>query len=86
MKAKENSKKHKGVMSWFSVVLPWTKMFAANERVVWIDIEGLPSLAWTTFSFDKIEKRWGELLYVEDPNDTNVRKNITLGSVRKNKQ
>ncbi|KAL4561938.1 hypothetical protein LXL04_034123 [Taraxacum kok-saghyz] len=69
---KDKFKNHTGVASWFSVILPWTKTFVVDNRVIWIDIEGLPSVAWTPNSFRKIANRWGELLYAEDPNDNNL--------------
>ncbi|KAI3722133.1 hypothetical protein L2E82_33161 [Cichorium intybus] len=72
IKAKEKFQKHKGVGSWFAVILPWTKTFQVEERVVWIDIEGVPSLAYSPRSFELIAKRWGELLYAEDSNDNNL--------------
>ncbi|KAL4558663.1 hypothetical protein LXL04_036864 [Taraxacum kok-saghyz] len=44
----------------------------AGKRVIWVDVEGVPSLAWTPLTFQKIAQRWGELLYAEDPNDNNL--------------
>ncbi|KAL4568139.1 hypothetical protein LXL04_023741 [Taraxacum kok-saghyz] len=84
-KLKENFNKHKGVASWFSVILPWTKTFVVDSRVIWIDIEGLPSVAWTPFSFEKIANRWGDLLYAEDQNDTNLyRKRLCINTLSTN--
>ncbi|KAI3740426.1 hypothetical protein L2E82_30855 [Cichorium intybus] len=71
-KAKEKFQRHKGVGSWFAVILPWTKTFQVEDRVVWIDIEGVPSLAYSPRSVELIAKRWGELLYAEDSNDNNL--------------
>lgn len=72
IKAKDKFKKRRGVSSWFSLILPWTKYFVVDDRVIWVDIEGVPSIAWTYNSFSKIAKMWGELLYAEDLNDNNL--------------
>ncbi|GJT10082.1 RNA-directed DNA polymerase, eukaryota, nucleotide-binding alpha-beta plait domain protein [Tanacetum coccineum] len=50
-------------------IIPWSKDFTVDERVSWVDIEGVPSVAWTSKTFEKIAQRWGELLFIEDPND-----------------
>ncbi|GKD05695.1 RNA-directed DNA polymerase, eukaryota [Tanacetum coccineum] len=70
--ARNKFKEHMGVNSWFSKVHHWYKEFVVDERVLWIDIEGIPSIPWTPKTFNKIAERWGELLFVEDPNDNNV--------------
>ncbi|GKE18300.1 hypothetical protein Tco_1425877, partial [Tanacetum coccineum] len=44
--------------------------FASDERVVWIDIEGVPLYAWSHKSFEKIGSKWGELLNIEDASDS----------------
>ncbi|KAL4587954.1 hypothetical protein LXL04_000831 [Taraxacum kok-saghyz] len=64
-KVNDKFKAHKGVSSWFSVILPWSETFVVDNR-------GLPSVAWTSIAFQKIANRWGDLLYAEDPNDTNL--------------
>ncbi|GKC54504.1 hypothetical protein Tco_1077249 [Tanacetum coccineum] len=50
-------------------IIPWSKDFTVDERVSWVDIKGVPSVAWTYKTFEKIAQRWGELLFIEDPND-----------------
>ncbi|GJU29550.1 hypothetical protein Tco_1173139 [Tanacetum coccineum] len=37
-----------------------------------VDVESIPSVAWTHNTFKKIASKWGELLFVEDPNDNNM--------------
>lgn len=69
---RDNFQKHEGILSWFSSVIPCTNSFVVDERVVWIDVEGVPSIAWTPNNFSKIALRWGELFYLEDPNDNNL--------------
>nr|GEV97898.1 RNA-directed DNA polymerase, eukaryota, reverse transcriptase zinc-binding domain protein [Tanacetum cinerariifolium] len=50
---------------------------SGDERVVWIEIGGLPLNAWTTKTYKKIAGIWGEPLFVdEDPHD-----NVAMGRV-----
>ncbi|GKB41675.1 RNA-directed DNA polymerase, eukaryota [Tanacetum coccineum] len=45
--------------------------FVSDERVVWLDIEGVPLYAWSRKSFDKIYgNKWGEVLNIEDSYET----------------
>nr|GEW20062.1 RNA-directed DNA polymerase, eukaryota [Tanacetum cinerariifolium] len=61
-------------MSWYFTSLKQiNKSFVADERVIWIEIGGLPLNAWTTKSFKKIALSWGEPLFVdEDPSENNA--------------
>nr|GEZ83070.1 RNA-directed DNA polymerase, eukaryota [Tanacetum cinerariifolium] len=40
--------------------------FVIDERVVWVDIEGVPMKIWTNNTFNKISPKWGELSFEED--------------------
>ncbi|GKD89121.1 RNA-directed DNA polymerase, eukaryota, partial [Tanacetum coccineum] len=54
-----------------------TQSFVIDERVVWIEIGGLPLNAWTSKAFKKIDCSWGVPLFVdEDPSE-----NATIGRV-----
>nr|GEY33961.1 RNA-directed DNA polymerase, eukaryota, nucleotide-binding alpha-beta plait domain protein [Tanacetum cinerariifolium] len=37
-----------------------------DERVAWIDVEGVPLKVWSRNTFVKISSKWGSLLYEED--------------------
>nr|GEV80642.1 bulb-type lectin domain-containing protein [Tanacetum cinerariifolium] len=37
-----------------------------DERVAWIDVEGVPLKVWSRNTFAKISSKWGSLLYEED--------------------
>nr|GFA64265.1 retrotransposon protein, putative, Ty1-copia subclass [Tanacetum cinerariifolium] len=53
--------------------------FVANERIVWVDIEGVPLNAWTRNSFHKIGSKWEEVMDVEDStNDMFARKILCI--------
>ncbi|GJQ88864.1 RNA-directed DNA polymerase, eukaryota [Tanacetum coccineum] len=61
--------KHVGVASWFSQLRTAQSDFVSKERIVWIDIEGVPLHAWSRPTFSKIGSRWGEVLELEDNKD-----------------
>ncbi|GJZ66328.1 RNA-directed DNA polymerase, eukaryota, nucleotide-binding alpha-beta plait domain protein [Tanacetum coccineum] len=67
--AHDSFKRHKGMDTWISVIQPWKNDFRVDERVLWVDVEGIPLVAWTNKTFIKIAKRWGELVFTKDYND-----------------
>ncbi|GJX35317.1 RNA-directed DNA polymerase, eukaryota [Tanacetum coccineum] len=69
-KAKANLLQHVGVASWFSHIGKAQLDFAAKERIVWVDIEGVPLNAWSHPTFKKIGSIWGEMVDLEEENDT----------------
>ncbi|GJY42653.1 RNA-directed DNA polymerase, eukaryota, nucleotide-binding alpha-beta plait domain protein [Tanacetum coccineum] len=44
---KEKFMKHVGVASWFTRLCNAQSDFVSNERIVWVDIEGVPLHAWS---------------------------------------
>ncbi|GJT94795.1 RNA-directed DNA polymerase, eukaryota, reverse transcriptase zinc-binding domain protein [Tanacetum coccineum] len=50
------------------------KVVLANEdeRVTWVDIEGIPLKVWTKNTFNRIASKWGDLLHVEDQDEGKV--------------
>ncbi|GJX34271.1 RNA-directed DNA polymerase, eukaryota [Tanacetum coccineum] len=57
--------------------------FVSDERVVWLDIEGVPLYAWSRKSFDKIGNKWGEVLNIEDSYETSFGRQSVNGSLLK---
>ncbi|GJU66383.1 hypothetical protein Tco_1252642 [Tanacetum coccineum] len=53
MKAKDSFLHHEGILSWFSSLEPWHDDFVLNERLVWLEIEGIPIRAWHNDTFKK---------------------------------
>nr|GEZ65507.1 RNA-directed DNA polymerase, eukaryota [Tanacetum cinerariifolium] len=51
---KQKLLQHIGVKSWFHVLQATIKDFVSDERVVWVDIEGVPLNLWTHETFFKI--------------------------------
>ncbi|GJU01497.1 RNA-directed DNA polymerase, eukaryota [Tanacetum coccineum] len=70
--ARDCFQKHEGLDTWFSVVQPWKSNFKVDERVIWMDVEGVPLVAWTNKTFIKIAKRWGDMVFSEDSEDNNL--------------
>ncbi|GJS45985.1 RNA-directed DNA polymerase, eukaryota [Tanacetum coccineum] len=58
--------KHVGVASWFSQLCKAQPDFVSRERIIWIDIEGVPLYSWSRPTFSKIGSRWGEMIELED--------------------
>ncbi|GJT64320.1 RNA-directed DNA polymerase, eukaryota [Tanacetum coccineum] len=66
MAAKEKFLNHSGVNSWFEITQEAINDFSCVERIVWVDIEGVPLNAWSKETFDRIGKKWGKTLDMED--------------------
>nr|GEX57299.1 hypothetical protein [Tanacetum cinerariifolium] len=50
---------------WVMIELE-NKDFVSEERVVWVDIEGVPLNLWSRETFLKIRSKWGSALDIED--------------------
>nr|GEW87880.1 nucleotide-binding alpha-beta plait domain-containing protein [Tanacetum cinerariifolium] len=47
---------------WFSQISQAHKDFTIDERVTWVEIEGVPCKWWSRNTFSRIASRWGTLL------------------------
>ncbi|PWA80287.1 hypothetical protein CTI12_AA199770 [Artemisia annua] len=76
----EKFKSHVGVGSWFSSLQYASNSFMIDERVAWVDIEGVPLKVWTKNTFTKISSKWGEFLFEEDKENLclNIKENSNL--------
>nr|GEW33958.1 RNA-directed DNA polymerase, eukaryota [Tanacetum cinerariifolium] len=70
VETKTNLMKHDRVNSWFYEIQDVSQDFVSDERVVWVDIEGIPLHAWSRETFTRIGKKWGETLNIEDTFDS----------------
>ncbi|GJU54665.1 RNA-directed DNA polymerase, eukaryota [Tanacetum coccineum] len=78
-KSKAKFMKHVGVASWFSRLFNAQQDFVSKDRLVWVDIEGVPLHAWSRAMFDKIGAKWGEVMELEESNeDVFARKRICI--------
>ncbi|GJT16199.1 nucleotide-binding alpha-beta plait domain-containing protein [Tanacetum coccineum] len=64
--SKEKFMANTSVVSWFSHLQQASNNVFTDERITWLDIEGVPLKAWTNNTFKRIASKWGELLYDED--------------------
>ncbi|PWA76520.1 reverse transcriptase domain, Reverse transcriptase zinc-binding domain protein [Artemisia annua] len=71
LEAKDKFLKHKGIAAWFSTLKPWHDDFVVKERLIWLEIEGVPLRAWTDDTFKQICSQWGELLFIDDTDGCN---------------
>nr|GEZ25451.1 RNA-directed DNA polymerase, eukaryota [Tanacetum cinerariifolium] len=60
---------HVGVASWFVRLCNAQADFVSRERIVWVDIEGVPLHAWSQSTFKKIGAKWGEVMDLEESKD-----------------
>lgn len=72
-----------GINKWFSSFKPWSKDFEIDERLIWVNIEGVPAKVWNPNTFISIASRWGEVL-ISEPQwnlSTNLRRGrVCIGS------
>nr|GEY03210.1 RNA-directed DNA polymerase, eukaryota, nucleotide-binding alpha-beta plait domain protein [Tanacetum cinerariifolium] len=66
-----SSRPYKAADSFASAVrgVPSLSDFVSRERIVWVDIEGIPVHAWTRDTFLKIGSKWGVVLDLEECKD-----------------
>ncbi|GKA44917.1 RNA-directed DNA polymerase, eukaryota [Tanacetum coccineum] len=69
IKSKEKFLHHDGVASWFKSLGNAQADFVAKERIVWVDIEGVPIHAWSRATFVKIGSKWGDVVEIEESKD-----------------
>ncbi|GJW90508.1 putative RNA-directed DNA polymerase, eukaryota, reverse transcriptase zinc-binding domain protein [Tanacetum coccineum] len=69
--AKDNFIKHEGILSRFSSLKPWHDDFVVKERLIWLEIEGVPLRAWNKETFTYICSKWGEVLFSDDTDECN---------------
>ncbi|KAL4560965.1 hypothetical protein LXL04_033123 [Taraxacum kok-saghyz] len=84
---RDNFLAHEAFYAWFSVLKPWHNDFVlkpwhndfvVEDRIVWLEVEGIPLLAWGNETFHKIASKWGELVFVDNTDGSN-RFSIRLG-------
>ncbi|KAI3827005.1 hypothetical protein L1987_01066 [Smallanthus sonchifolius] len=65
LKFKENEE----LNVFFKVIRTVDEEFVLDEKIVWLELSGLPLFAWTEKAFLKIVGEWGEVLFVDDVKD-----------------
>lgn len=54
------------VNHWITEKRKWDRNFIPSDRIVWVDIEGLPLRAWIKVTFRKIVAKWGNIVHLDD--------------------
>nr|GFA96039.1 nucleotide-binding alpha-beta plait domain-containing protein [Tanacetum cinerariifolium] len=54
------------VGSWFSQIIQAHNDFIIDERVIWVEVEGVPCKWWSRNTFSHVASRWGTLLNGEE--------------------
>nr|GEW60753.1 nucleotide-binding alpha-beta plait domain-containing protein [Tanacetum cinerariifolium] len=70
---KETMKKFQdsvSIGSWFSVIKAASMEFQQVKRIAWVEVEGIPFKLWSGKTFIHIANKWGELLDVDNREDT----------------
>ncbi|GJY84702.1 RNA-directed DNA polymerase, eukaryota [Tanacetum coccineum] len=62
---------HKGMLHWLNKTLPWSRNFVPRERLIWLDIKGIPLSAWSSESLKKVAGLWGEVDYLDEEEEDN---------------
>ncbi|PWA81148.1 nucleotide-binding alpha-beta plait domain-containing protein [Artemisia annua] len=55
-----------GAVSWFSRINHVVKDFVLDERITWVDVEGVPLKMWSDNPFKRIAAKWGKILCMEN--------------------
>ncbi|PWA65865.1 hypothetical protein CTI12_AA333020 [Artemisia annua] len=70
-------KEHAEMEWYFTQIHSISDSFMVDERIIWLEIEGLPLCAWTTMAFKKVANAWGEPIFVDD----DPTENMSIGRV-----
>ncbi|CAH1423762.1 unnamed protein product [Lactuca virosa] len=62
-------KKCKGIKAYFSLFRPDVNGFFVKERVVWIEMIGLPCCAWNEDDVSKVASMWDDVCFLDDDGD-----------------
>ncbi|KAL4584700.1 hypothetical protein LXL04_009308 [Taraxacum kok-saghyz] len=60
------------VRGWFHQLIDWNRDFIPQERLIWLDIEGLPLRAWCKPNFSFLTARWGKIVQLEESLGSNL--------------
>nr|GEV38291.1 nucleotide-binding alpha-beta plait domain-containing protein [Tanacetum cinerariifolium] len=55
---------------WFSQVIEANNEFETDGRITWVEVEGIPFNLWTRNTLKRIAVKWGELLDIDDQEET----------------
>nr|GEX33192.1 nucleotide-binding alpha-beta plait domain-containing protein [Tanacetum cinerariifolium] len=58
-----------GIGTWFSHIQQVSHDFIIDERVTWVEIEGIPLKTWSENTFNRVASKWVVLLDVDEKED-----------------
>jgi len=61
-----NFRCNEATRAWFDDIREWSRNFVCHERLVWLDIEGVPLKAWSKSNFTKVASIWGDVVHMDD--------------------
>ncbi|GJY10526.1 RNA-directed DNA polymerase, eukaryota, reverse transcriptase zinc-binding domain protein [Tanacetum coccineum] len=67
---KEKFKENVAVGTWFSQLQQASNEFLIEERIAWIDIEGVPLKVWSKNTFNRIAAKWGDILHIDQEDES----------------
>ncbi|GJW25846.1 RNA-directed DNA polymerase, eukaryota, reverse transcriptase zinc-binding domain protein [Tanacetum coccineum] len=76
--AKEKFKDNVAIGSWFSQLQQASNDFLIDERVAWVDIEGVPLKVWSKSTFSRIASKWGDILHIDQEDEVFHSKRICV--------
>lgn len=65
---------------WIVEKRPWDRNFVPLDRLIWVDVEGLPLRAWSKQAFTNILTKWGNIVHLDDDLGEDVYKKKNLYS------
>nr|GEY85670.1 nucleotide-binding alpha-beta plait domain-containing protein [Tanacetum cinerariifolium] len=80
-KTKEAFRVNVGVSSWFSEIRQASLDIIPDGRIVWVEVEGVPLKLWTMNTFRRIATKWGDLIDMDDIDESFIRKDSVSGWV-----
>ncbi|KAL4578319.1 hypothetical protein LXL04_014440 [Taraxacum kok-saghyz] len=80
LEARDKFLNHAPLKYWFDILQPWFNKFVVKERILWVEVEGVPVLSWSRSTFEAIASKWGKLIFLDDSDGCN-RFSMRLGIV-----
>nr|GEY33865.1 hypothetical protein [Tanacetum cinerariifolium] len=64
-------RRNEGILTWFSTLKPWYDDFVVDERLIWLEVEGVPIRPWDNQVFSQICSKWARVIFIDDTDVSN---------------